>query len=1092
VFTVTLASQPTDTVTIGLQADGDECTVSPDALLLDVANWQDGATATVTAQNDDAIDGEQTCTIVTAAATSLDTTYAGEDPDDVSVTVTDDDVAGFTFSPPTLTLAEPAEEGIFTITLTSQPTAAVSFGLQASTDECTVSPARLILDAINWQAGAPVTVTVQDDDLTDGEQMCPIETGRTKSADPNYDHLNPPDFYASITDNDLAGITVSPSTLAVAEPQGQGTLTLALTSQPLDLVTVDLQTAGDECALSTTTLALDASNWQSGATATVTAVDDDVVDGEQTCTVVTEAAVSTDAAYDSMNPDDLVVTVTDDDFASIVVSPTSLIVAEPSGQGSFTVTLTSQPTGTVTIGLQEATDECAVSTAALILDASNWQVGATATVTAQNDDLLDGDQACAVVTAAVQSADPNYAGLDPDDVAVTVTDDEVARFALSPVTLRLTEPAGQDIFTLTLTSQPTDTVTIGLQADSDECAVSPDALILDATTWQKGATATVRVQDDDVADGEKECTVVTAAASSADRTYDGQDPANVIVTVVDDDLAGFMVSPAALIVAEPDGQNAFDVSLTSQPTDTVMIGLRVTGNQCSVLPTAMQLDATNWQTGKTVTVAAQDDDIVDGEQVCEVVTEAAVSTDPAYDGMDPDDVAVTVVDDDIAGITVSPTSLTLTEPDGQATFTVSLTGQPTDTVTMDLAVGSDQCTVSPGSLVLDETNWQTGATATVTAEDDDLVDGAQECIVETERARSPAASYDGIDPQDVEVTVMDDDTAGVTVGPTILTVSEPDGTSAFVVTLQSQPTAPVSIDLSVSNSECSVAPTSIVLHASNWNDGGIAIVTAVDDDQDDDRQTCVVYTAPTSSADPNYDGIDPKDVIVAVYDDEVIHRIYLPSMENGWPAIPSVPTLVPIDNVDGNGSYTVTWTASSQAETYVLEEATNSSFLQASVVYSGPAMSYAVSGRGAARYYYRAKARLAWAESEWSGPRTTDVRWEGEPNDRAPDQVNGPLVPNLVYYGTFLSSEDLSDYFFVDLSTSDRIYAWLTSVPEGMNYDLVLRDADLVIKGYSAELSNDEEEIRTGILPAGRYYIQVFHRNGGGSAQAYHLRYALE
>ena len=116
-----------------------------------------------------------------------------------------------------------------------------------------------------------------------------------------------------------------------------------------------------------------------------------------------------------------------------------------------------------------------------------------------------------------------------------------------------------------------------------------------------------------------------------------------------------------------------------------------------------------------------------------------------------------------------------------------------------------------------------------------------------------------------------------------------------------------------------------------------------------------------------------------------------------------------------------------------------------------------------------------------------------EPNDEARTQANGPIVPNLVYLGTFPNEDDEDDYYSFDLSTARRVNLWLTNIPSGHNYDLILRDADLTVKGYSGNLSNSDEYIRTdNRLPAGRYYIQVFHRSSGGSTQPYYVKYALE
>ena len=110
------------------------------------------------------------------------------------------------------------------------------------------------------------------------------------------------------------------------------------------------------------------------------------------------------------------------------------------------------------------------------------------------------------------------------------------------------------------------------------------------------------------------------------------------------------------------------------------------------------------------------------------------------------------------------------------------------------------------------------------------------------------------------MTVLDDDIAGVRVTPTQLAISEPDGADVFTVNLNTEPTSQVSVGLSVSNEECSISPETITLDAVNWDDGVVVTVTAVDDDLDDDLQTCLVQTGLTSSADALYHNLDPQDV----------------------------------------------------------------------------------------------------------------------------------------------------------------------------------------------------------------------------------------
>ena len=89
-FTVKLSIQPTANVTIGVSSsDTTEGTVSPSLLTFTSANWNANQTVTVTGVNDSLDDGNQSYTVVLAAASSSDSGYSGLNPNDVSVTNTD-------------------------------------------------------------------------------------------------------------------------------------------------------------------------------------------------------------------------------------------------------------------------------------------------------------------------------------------------------------------------------------------------------------------------------------------------------------------------------------------------------------------------------------------------------------------------------------------------------------------------------------------------------------------------------------------------------------------------------------------------------------------------------------------------------------------------------------------------------------------------------------------------------------------------------------------------------------------------------------------------------------------------------------------
>jgi len=381
---------------------------------------------------------------------------------------------------------------------------------------------------------------------------------------------------------------------------------------------------------------------------------------------------------------------------------------------------------------------------------------------------------------------------------------------------------------------------------------------------------------------------------------------------------------------------------------------------------------------------------------------------------------------------------------------------------------------------------------TVTAVDDSLKDGTQTCLVQTGPANSIDPNYLGQDAEDVTVTVYDDDAPQIMVWPTSLTISEPAGSAIFTMTLSNEPAATVSVPLSTSNKECTVVPTTVDLDAGNWTSGVTATVTAVDDDLSDGDQICLVESGAATSNDPLFQGLGADDVRVTVKDDDTLFRVYLPAMARNWPPIPGVPVLNPVHNADGDGTYTLSWSAATRAELYVLEESTDSTLSDVREIYAGTSTNFAVTQRGAARYYYRVKAHNIWGDSGWSAVQRADVLWEAEPNDQAATQANGPIVSGLIYYGTLPSAADSKDYFAFDLSTAHPVELWLTNIPVGQNYDLILRNAGLVTVGYSAELGNTPEHIVTGTLPAGRYYIQVYLNSSGEGGQAYHLKAVYE
>jgi hypothetical protein len=218
-------------------------------------------------------------------------------------------------------------------------------------------------------------------------------------------------------------------------------------------------------------------------------------------------------------------------------------------------------------------------------------------------------------------------------------------------------------------------------------------------------------------------------------------------------------------------------------------------------------------------------------------------------------------------------------------------------------------------------------------------------------------------------------------------------------------------------------------------------------------------------------------------------QVYMPLVLRCWPR-PGTPVLSTISPPGDDASYIVSWDMTFGAEYYSLQEATDPTFSDASTIYTDADTFHTVTSRCIKNYHYRVTACNCGGCSEWSNVESVEVRWECGLNNTCPGG-NGPLVSDLTYYGTFTTTTDRRDYFHFDMTTPHTIELWLTNIPIGYDYDLALRNAGCDLIVFSNNYDNSAEHILTGILPAGRYYVQVYYYVPG-SAQPYHLRVVYE
>ena len=783
-FTVVLNSKPKGDVVIGLVSSDDKSgTVNPRSLTFTPENWSSPQTVTLTGADDKVVGNDRPYTITVGPPTSTDASFAALPSQTVSATNLDNDQAGVMVALATgidpnditrLRTSEGGDSATFTVVLNKPPKKDVTIAIASTSDEGTVSPGSLTFSALSWAAPQTVTVTgVDNEKVADGNQPYQVTLGPVTSDDPDYAKLKPADLpIVNVVnyDNDKADITVTlltnldpndPSQLLTTEKGGVATLSVVLNSKPKSPVHFDVTSTNEyEGTISATGLDFTVQDWNTAQRITVTGVDDPVKDGNVVYAVRISAPVTEDAAYQKLPGTDVKVVNLDDDVAGLtppkllsgIDNGTKLITTEaPGGTATFSISLTSKPQKDVTMPVTSSNlNEGRVTPAALTFTASNYATPQVVTITGQDDQAVDGDQAYTVTVGPTKSADTNYADLS-QVVKVTNKDNDSAYIVPNVYSGTTTEQGGTASFAIRLNSQPTTNVTVTFtSSNTNEGKVAPGNLVFTPSNWQTLQNITVTGVDDAIADGDVSYTIAVKGTNTTDPNY-MYSATTLTLTNTDNDKAALKVAvPGDLLTTEAGTKVTFTVALGSQPTANVTVAASSSATkEGTVAPASLTFTASNWSTPQTVTVTGVDDNVADGNQSYTVSLKAS-GADAKYAALATSTVSVVNVDDDKVGITVAPTTCATT-PGTTATFTVVLKSQPLGPVS--IALSSDtvtEGTVAPATLSFTATTWNVAQQVTVTGVDDGTMGMMTPYKIVTAAAASAMdAAYNGFNAADV-------------------------------------------------------------------------------------------------------------------------------------------------------------------------------------------------------------------------------------------------------------------------------------------------------------------------------------------------------
>lgn len=538
-----------------------------------------------------------------------------------------------------------------------------------------------------------------------------------------------------------AGITVAPTAIAVTEGGATASFNVVLASAPTADVTIGIAGNAD-LGVSATSLVFTAANWNIAQTVTVTAVDDTLAEGSESLTIVTAAAVSTDANYSGLNAADVSVTVTDNDAVGIVIAPNPLAAVEGGAATGFAVSLASQPTADVTIVLTGNAD-LTLGTTSLTFTALNWNLAQNVSVSAVDDGLAEGAEAVSI-TGAASSADLAYNGIAVPTVTVDVTD---------PVVV---VPAKINEFVF----------------NHDGTDVNEYVEIKAAPGADLSSYRLVVLEGDNGSNRGAVTAILTPGTANAAGYW----VSNFLTTLQNGTQSLLLVRNPSGLTNGADLDTNDDGVLDSTPWAAIEDAVAINDGGAGDLTYAgaavlgAGYDGLPFVPGGASRLPEGADSDTAGDWVRNDFDRAGIpgitGTPAAGEALNTPGAANAYAVAPVAGFQIVPASLAITEGDGPTALSIRLTTAPTADVSFTLT-GSADISLGAGSLTFTTANWNQFQSVSVTAVDDALSEGTEFDSIVLGAASSADAAYAGLNPADVAVTITDNEPLPLTAIHTI-------------------------------------------------------------------------------------------------------------------------------------------------------------------------------------------------------------------------------------------------------------------------------------------------------------------------------------
>ena len=531
---------------------------------------------------------------------------------------------------------------------------------------------------------------------------------------------------------------------------------------------------------------------------------------------------------------------------------------------TVTATLDTASSADTIVTVSAPTSDVTLSGSTLTIAKETTASTGTVTLTAKPNTEDGPDK-----TVQVRGMTTNGLVADPDPVDLEIVDDDPA----PTVELLLTPPQiseNKQVSTVTarLSHASSEDTEVEVSAAAVPPAVAGDFALSPNTTLtipagataSRGTAVTLTSVNNDTDAPNKQGTVSGRATNTQGIAGD---PADAPLSITDDDPAPTLelalmpesigengeVSTLTVKLDRPSSANT-TVTISADPEEVVTLSsstLTIPAGEEEGTVTLTAVENTTDAPDKQVTVRAE---VKEEDYLLGPIAPATAE--------------LTVTDNDNPPeVTLVLSETQIDEDGGVSTVTATLDRASSQQIVVTVATASEYTPSTPRTLTIPaEKTESEGNTVTLTAVDNDI-DAADATVMVSGTTRPS-----GLTVKAAELTIRDDDTRGVTVSPTELTVIEGSSdTFTYTVVLKSEPTAPVTVEIMKtpsSDTDVRVASSRLTFRANTWDDEQAVRVSADDDPDAADDTATITHTV--SGGD--YEGETADDVDVTVEDKE--------------------------------------------------------------------------------------------------------------------------------------------------------------------------------------------------------------------------------